>query len=78
MFNYVLNVKMREINESESSRNIVEWMNKPLFFTRLVNAFLTEDRGPEFTDHDKTFYRAYKLFENSYNSISSFDEINYS
>lgn len=44
--NYVLNIKMREINEAESSRNIVEWMNKPLFFTRLVNAFLTEDRGP--------------------------------
>lgn len=75
--NYVLNVKMREINEAESSKNIVDWMNKPLFFTRLVNAFLTEDRGPEFSDHDNTFYRAYKLFENSYNSIASFDEINY-
>jgi hypothetical protein len=56
----------------------VDWMNKPLFFTRLVNAFLTEDRGPEFTDHDNTFYKAYKLFENSYNSIASFEEINYS
>lgn len=53
-------------------------MNKPLFFTRLVNAFMTEDRGPGITDHDGTFYKAYKLFENSYNSIASFDEINYS
>jgi hypothetical protein len=26
--NYVLNIKMREINEAESSKNIVEWMNK--------------------------------------------------
>lgn len=53
---------MREINEAESSKNIVEWMNKPLFFTRLVNAFLTEDRGPEFLVHDNTFNKTYKYF----------------
>lgn len=37
-------------------------MNKPLFFTRVVNAFLTEDRGPSITDHDSTFYTTYSAF----------------
>lgn len=52
-------------------------MNKPLFFTRLVNAFLTEDRGPEFTDHDNSYYRASRLFQATYNSVATFDEAAY-
>lgn len=72
IFNYVINVKLKEIDESQSEQNIVSWMNKPLFFTRLLNAFLTEDRGPGITDHDSTFYKAYNLFQSSYNNVASF------
>ncbi len=47
-------------------------MNKPLYFTRVVNAFLTEDRTSTDKANDDTFNSVLAAFQNEYNSIATF------
>ena len=47
-------------------------MNKPLYFTRVVNAFLTENRTSIDKTNDGTFVTLLAAFENEYNSIATF------